>query len=366
MPQISKAALFIAPQQPLALRDCPLPELSSGEVLVEVTMCTLCGSDLHTYQGHRQSPTPSVLGHEIIGKVAELPAGEKVCDLKGRPLEMGDRISWSVAVSCGQCYFCENQLPQKCETLFKYGHEALSETSPPSGGLAEYCLLRAGTAIVSVPENLPDDIACPANCATATVAAALRVAGDCRGRCVLIQGAGLLGLTAAAMAKTRGADQVIVTDVNSTRLEEVARFGATHVVNVSHGIDELQQVVDSSTENRGVDIVLEMSGSSPAAEAVLQFLRIGGRCVLVGSVFPGPSISISPEAIVRKMWRIEGMHNYTPEDLLTAFEFLSEAQHRFPFSTLVGNRYSLEETNAAIEHALGSPSFRTAVLPGSH
>ena len=101
-------------------------------------------------------------------------------------------------------------MPQKCEQLFKYGHETLSNSRPLSGGLAEYCVLTADTPALALPETLPDKAACIANCATATVAGAFRVGGDCRGQSVLIFGAGMLGLNAAAMARHRGADQVFV------------------------------------------------------------------------------------------------------------------------------------------------------------
>ena len=83
-----------------------------------------------------------------------------------------------------------DELPQKCEQLFKYGHERITPAHPLSGGLAEFCHLALGTPILPVPDALPDLVACPVNCATATVAAALRAAGGCRGRSVLVQGAG--------------------------------------------------------------------------------------------------------------------------------------------------------------------------------
>ncbi|MCH8892175.1 MAG: alcohol dehydrogenase catalytic domain-containing protein [Chloroflexi bacterium] len=161
----ARAMVFEAPGQPLELRQFDLPELKPGEILAKVRMTTLCGSDLHTFQGDRGTPTPTILGHEILGTVAELPSGEPITDAFNQPLSIGDRITWSVAVHCGDCFFCRHNLPQKCEQLFKYGHEAIDPIHPLSGGLAEYCHLAPGTAIVRVPEVLPDQVACPANCA---------------------------------------------------------------------------------------------------------------------------------------------------------------------------------------------------------
>ena len=194
----SLAAVFYASDKPLVLERYELPALGPGEVLVRITCSTLCGSDVHTFTGRRGTPVPTILGHEIMGVVEAVDSDQGVCDYSGRPLEVGDRITWSIAASCGDCFYCDHEVPQKCDHLFKYGHEAIVPAHPLSGGLADYCHLAAGTAILRVPESLPDTVACPANCATATVAAALRLGGVCQGQSVLIQGAGMLGLTAAA------------------------------------------------------------------------------------------------------------------------------------------------------------------------
>jgi len=205
MARHARVAVFLGAGQPLELRDVSLPDLDAGEVLVKVECCTLCGSDLHTYGGRRETPLPTILGHEIMGHVAELPAGGAVLDARGERLVEGDRITWSVAVHCGDCFFCRHGLPQKCQRLFKYGHEQINGRHPLSGGLAEHCHLSRGTSIFKLDNTLPREVACPANCATATVAGALRAAGDVSGAVVIVQGAGMLGLTACAMSRHQGA-----------------------------------------------------------------------------------------------------------------------------------------------------------------
>src|SRR5690606_7982528 len=145
------------------------------------TCCTLCGSDLHTLQGKRDVPVPTILGHEVVGRVADWGGTAPPVDLVGAPLGHGDRGTWAIAASCGVCFFCLRGIPQKCESLFKYGHEQLAERHLLSGGLATHCHLTKNSAVLQLPEELPDKVASPANCATATVAAALRVAGGCQG-----------------------------------------------------------------------------------------------------------------------------------------------------------------------------------------
>jgi alcohol dehydrogenase len=357
------AAVFHRPGEPLELREFQRPVVQSGEALVEITCSTICGSDLHTIRGDRPVAGPTVLGHEIIGRIAELPAsGPQVCDVSGTPLEIGDRVTWSVAASCGACFFCGQGLAQKCEKLLKYGHET-TDRRALSGGLAEFCHLAPGTAIVNVPDELSDFVACPANCATATVAAAFRTAGGSAGKSVVIHGAGMLGLTAAAMAASQGASCVIATDISDERLARATIFGATHAISVANGTQELGATLDELTEKRGADLIFELSGSTSVVEESIEQLRIAGQLVLVGSVFPSRAAQLAPEQIVRKLLRIEGVHNYAPADLSAAVEFLKHAAGQFPFESLVDAEFSLQNANVAIERAMASRAIRLAVRP---
>jgi len=359
------AAVFLGEGKPLAIQSFELPELGTGELLVRVTCCTVCGSDLHTYEGRRETPTPTILGHEIMGEVAALAGGESFADIEGQPLKLGDRITWSIAANCDHCFYCEHDLPAKCDSLFKYGHEAIDQTHPLSGGLAEYCHLAAGTAVVQVPEALSDIVACPANCATATVAAALRVGGGCAGEVVLIQGAGMLGLSATALAATRGAAEVLVCDVDQNRLEQASRFGATQAISVAEGTEALTAAIQDLTAGRGVDLAIELSGSPASIAAGLAELRIGGRYVLVGSVFPSPDIPVSAEWIVRRWLSIHGVHNYAPRDLATAIAFLAEAHAQYPLAELVSQSFPLEQAEAAFQYAIEKRPYRVALLPAT-
>jgi len=366
----SRAAVFRSPGAPLELLTRPVPELVEGEILARVLCCTLCGSDLHTYRGRRSTPTPTILGHEILAEVAAIGAGSTATALDGREVRVGDRVTWSIAASCGTCAGCTRGLPQKCDDLFKYGHEKDDATHALSGGLADHCILRRGTAIVHVPPALDDRVACPANCATATVAAVLRAAGieaagTEAGAVVLVQGAGMLGLTAGAMSRWRGAREVITADPDARRLALAPSFGATRVVEIDPGEndDELEKTVARVTDGRGVDIAIEVSGDPAAIERGLPLLRVGGCYVWAGAVFPDRPVSILAETVVRRLVTVRGVHNYVPEDLSTAIEFLAQNHARYPFKTLVSKTFSLSDVESAFRHAIGERPLRVAVTP---
>ena len=259
-----RAVLFRGPGQPFELIESPRPTPVGAETLVRVSCCTLCTSDLHTHAGRRTEPTPAVLGHEVIGRIDSFGPNAKATDWRGAKLALGDRVSWSVAVHCGACFFCTEDLPQKCESLFKYGHERVAPPRIFTGGLADYVLLKPATAVFRVPDSLPDALAAPANCATATAAAVLRTAGNLAGRTVLVLGAGTLGLTAIAMARTDGAKAVLVSDSDATRRERALAFGAHMCSPPTKPACRPRGARDHRTR---ADIALELAGVAATVQA---------------------------------------------------------------------------------------------------
>lgn len=323
-------------------------EPGPGEVLVRIELATVCGSDLHSVGGRRPSPAPGVLGHEQVGTVLAVGPDAPRC-VDGTPVTPGLRVVWSVTASCGSCDRCARDLPQKCRRLRKYGHEPLDAAAPLTGGFATHAVLWPGTAVVAVPAAVPDVVAAPASCATATVAAALRAGGALDGRRVLVTGAGMLGVTAAAMAAAAGAE-VTVLDPDPVRRAAAVRFGA--VPDGGHG-----GVPD------GVDVAVELSGAPDAVRTCLASLGTGGTAVLAGSVSPGDPVPLDPERVVRGLHTVVGVHNYRPADLQAAVDFLAAHHDRHPFSDLVGGRFGLDELDRAFTAARAGGRPRQAVAP---
>ncbi len=357
----SLCAVYHGPGKELELTCIPLPELGPGEVLVRILGCTICGSDLHTVEGRRDTPVPTILGHEIVGAIETLGPGAPATDAAGHSLHIGDRVTWSIVANCGDCFFCRRELPQKCVAMVKYGHEAMRPGRELTGGLAEHCVLAPGTAIVRLPGSLPLEVACPTNCATATVAAAMAAAGDVTDCNVCVLGAGMLGLTACAMSCTAGASNVVAVDVATSRLQRAGAFGATQAILPS----SIGETTRSVTSGYGFDIVLELSGSTEAFHQGWGALRTGGTMVLVGSVFPAPPVPIALEQIVRRNVTLRGIHNYAPKDLVTAVEFLANNQGRYPFAELVSEWYPLKQVTSALSAGRDPAKIRVGVRPGS-
>lgn len=361
--RFARAAVMVEPRQDLVLREYPVPHAPPGGAVVRVTCCTICRSDLHTWRGLRPAPTPIILGHEIVGTIAELGPG-LARDVRDQPLAVGDRVTWTLHSACGKCRYCvEFRLPMKCRSLRKYGHDSCQAPPHLRGGLAEYCQIDAGTSLLKLPPGLPDFAAAPANCAAATAAAAWEAAELKSGDSVLIQGAGALGCYAAALAAHAGCRRVVVVDVNARRLQFIRRFGATDCIDASNAAVDAVAAIKELTEGLGVDAALEVAGDPAIIETGLLSLRTGGRYIELGCSFPGARATIDMSIVLWKLLTVRGVHNYDVRHLITAVDALHEAQDRFPLGDVVGASFGLEEVNAALRAAHEGTAMRVAVIP---
>lgn len=362
------AMVWYEPGRPHEALAAPGVRLSQGEALVEVELATVCGSDVHTVRGDRPAPAPLVLGHEQVGRVVAVGDGAVRAD--GSALELGDRVVWSVAVSCGDCDRCRRGLEQKCRSLAKYGHEKVHRGWELSGGFATHVQLRAGTAVVRVGEQVPALVAAPASCATATAVAALDAAAErvpLAGAAVLVTGGGMIGLSVAAIAREAGAE-VVVSEPDASRRALARRLGAIAVdPGAARGAEEHLDSVLERLAARGIPellVAIEASGAPPAVLGAIGAVGVGGVVVLVGSVSPGTELRLDPERLVRGLVTITGVHNYTGAQLERAVAFLERSWMSLPLDELVGITHGLEELDVALAEAATGEYVRVGVAPG--
>jgi putative phosphonate catabolism associated alcohol dehydrogenase len=338
---LARAQVFQGFGLPMVPARLPLPEsLQPDEVLVEITLATICGSDLHTVDGRRQTPVPGILGHEAVGRVI----------LSARPeIREGQRVTWSLTDSCGKCPACSQwRLPEKCNRLFKYGHAAATDGTGLNGCYCSHIVLRSGTTVIPLPDHLSDRLVAPANCALATIVNALTELPEPCER-VLVQGAGLLGIYACAYLKSQGTHEVYCMDVAPVRLAMISEFGGIPVLDTDSLAD--------------IDMVIEVAGTSAVVGDGFRVLRPGGHYVWAGMVHPQTHLQLTGEAIVRKCLSIRGVHNYSPKHLIAAIDFLNRHHHRFPFDGLISPSMPLEEIDKAFELTRRRTWQRVALKP---
>ncbi len=361
---ISKAMVFTGVGRPLEMREYQVVPPVPGGILVKVTMSSICGSDLHTTLGARPAPVPTILGHEIIGTIVALGKGV-TADTLGRPLKEGDRITWTIFASCGNCYFCRiKSLPMKCVKLFKYGHESCAAAPHLNGGYAEYCYVIPGTSVFKLPETVSDEEAVPANCGLATVMQAYDGTGIQPEDQVVIQGAGLLGIYAAAVAKDRGAGKVLILDVVPERLEMARKFGADIALDIRELADaDIISFVMDHTGGWGADLVLELAGTPKVLAAGLKMLRKGGQYCWQGNVFPGAKVEVDACEVITRWLTIRGFHNYDALQLAEAVGFIERTREKYPFSEIVSHKFPLADLAKGLKLAEERKAVRAAVCP---
>ena len=363
-PRTARAAVYDAPNTPFVIRRYPLRDARRDEVLVRVTMSTICRSDIHSYHGHRPNPCPGILGHEIIGVIDQLGADIET-DLRGDPVAVGDRITWTEYFHHGPSYYREvHDLPQKSVGVRKYGHDLVADDPHFLGGFAEYCYVLPGTGILKLPDELSDEEATPINCGVATVVAITEATRIAMGDVVAVQGLGLLGLYVCAVAKARGARRVVGLDSVADRLAAAGKFGADAVIDVAgRGSRDVVTAVRNLAPPDGVDAVIEVCGNAAVIPDGLAMLRVGGRYTLGGIVTPDAGVTIDANVLVKKLITVRGVHNYHPRHLVQALDFVVANRHRFPFREIVDARFTLDQLNEAFRRAAERTVLRAAVVP---
>jgi D-arabinose 1-dehydrogenase-like Zn-dependent alcohol dehydrogenase len=358
------------PRAPFELVEVPLPEPGPGEVLVEIVQTNVCGSDVHLWRGEIAPgfPRDVVLGHEMAGHVAALgPGAER--DSAGRPLAVGDPITFRYYEPCGRCRSCARGLPRACAGSLASVLRPASLPPRLVGGFATHYLVTAGRSRFRLPDGVSPQVAAGANCALAQVVQGFREARLEPGETVVVQGCGGLGLYATAVAKARGARLVVAIDRIAARAELARRFGADVAIDASALDDprERTRAVLEATGGEGGDVVVDVVGRAAVIAEGIRMLAPAGRYVEMGSIVPRDDAVVDASILVGGNRSIIGVALYDDRSLLEALDFLATTSA--PVDELVGATFGLDELDRALQAASaldgGAPTVgRIGVRPG--
>jgi threonine dehydrogenase-like Zn-dependent dehydrogenase len=268
-PGMMKALVFNGDQK-IGLEERPIPKAGPGEAVIEVTLTTICGTDVHIVKGEYPVKRGLTLGHEAVGRIHELGSG-----LSG--YEVGERVLVGAITPCGQCNYCLGGNLSQCGGTM--GGWKLGNTI--DGVQAQYVLIPYAQAnMAKIPDELSDEqVILLADIASTGFSAS--ESGQVKiGDSVAIFAEGPIGLCATAGAKLRGAGQIFAVDSNSVRLEQALKMGAHHAVDISKQ-DPVEEIL-RLTERRGVDVAIEALGRQETFENALRVLRPGGTLSSLG------------------------------------------------------------------------------------
>ncbi len=320
-----KAMVLREFNQPLVLSEIPQPSIGPGEVLIKVKACGVCYTDVKIASGLTPDVgLPRVLGHEVAGEVAALGKGVK-------DFREGDRVSLYFYLHCGQCEYCLRKRENLCVRLRgRIGFHW-------DGGYAEYTKIPA-THAFKVPSGVPFEEAAILADAVATPLHALKEQAELKaGETVAIIGAGGLGLQAVQIGKFLGA-RVLSVDLEEKRLAMAKTMGAEETFKATG--KDLEDSILSYTGGLGVDTVLDLVGKNETMHSSLNFLKKGGKLILVGYSFDQP-FSIFPAVIMRGEFRIIGSRACRIQDMEEVIDWVA-AQKIKP---LVSETIPLEQAN---------------------
>lgn len=346
-----RASVLVAPGKPLETWDLPEPDVEPGAVLLETIASEVCGTDVHLFHGRLAGvPYPIIPGHVSTGRVLE--ARGAVADVHGHALRRGDVVTfYDVHEICGRCWYClVARQPNRCPSRRVYGI-TYSAKDGPLGGWAERIYLKPGVRIFRLPEPLSADDVIGGGCGLFTGFAAVERATPQMGDVVVVQGAGPVGLSAAAFAALRGAATVIVIGAPAARLELARALGADVTLSLTeHSPEEREATVRALTEGRGADVVIEAAGSPAAIPEGFRLLRDGGTYVVAGHYTDVGSVTVNfhtdvnrKHADVRGQWGTDFRHLYR------ALTLLAKHHARLPFARVIGARYGLAQASRALD-----------------
>lgn len=252
----------------VGVMDMPDLEVGPHDVKIEVAYCAICGSDPHIVSGiFPERVVPFGLGHEVSGVITEVGSEADV-----KKFKVGDRVAGNFLRFCGRCYYCQNGMQQFCTN---------SKDEADSPGMSEYVVWDEGQVW-----KIPDKVSLKEACLLEPTAIATRIADKSRimaGQRVAIQGGGPIGLLTLQVMKMRGATSLTLIEPIAERRELARQTGADYVIDPN--AQDVAAVCNELTGGLGYDIVVEVSGFSPAAHIPLEIASCGGT-VLFSAMFP--------------------------------------------------------------------------------
>ena len=328
MTDMMKAAVLHALKEPLRIERIPIPSPGHGQLLIKVTACGVCHSDLHAVDGDWTPPPviPLIPGHEVAGRVAKIGPG-----VTG--FAAGDEVGvpWMYS-SCGSCEFCLAGM----ETICKQG-EATGYTKP--GGYAEYMVAEAAF-VGRLPKGTDPYAMAPILCAGVTTYRGLKRTGARPGQWVVVAGIGGLGHVAVQYARAMGL-RVAAVDVADEKLRLATSLGAEIVVNAASTdpVAAIQEMIG------GAHAAVVTAVAAKAFEQAILMLRPAGTVAYIG--LPGgksDEIRASISAIVNGELSVRGSNVGTRQDLNEAIAFAANGLVKAKIRTI-----ALEEINAVLD-----------------
>jgi L-iditol 2-dehydrogenase len=340
-----QAHVLVRPGE-ISLCEVPRPLPGPEEVVVRIRAALTCGTDLKAFlRGHPKFPMPTPFGHEFAGEIADL--GSRV-----RGFREGDPVMAVPTAPCGQCYYCQHDQENLCETVME---------TMVLGAYAEYIKLPARIVKVNLyrkPDNVPFPVAAllePLACVLHGLEFVTLRPDDT----VVLVGAGAISLLHLLVLRAMGIERVAVLGRRPKRAQHARRLGADQVF-IGGLPDGREQVLDY-THGRGADVVIECTGQVAVWEAAPGLARRGGQVVLFGGCPSGSQSRFDTQRLHYDQLRIISPFHFTPRAVRRAYELLTNDS--FNGQALITGAYPLRSLEQALHEHQRGDGIKFAVVP---
>lgn len=322
----------------------PDPAIGDEDVLVKVSACGVCHTDLH-YIDHG-TPTfkkpPLVLGHEPSGIVAE-------CGSRVETFKKGDRVLLPSVYGCGRCFFCRTGRENICEQMVMFGNNV-------DGAYAEFIKAPAKD-IFHLPAEIPLEEGAIIADALSTPYHAVRNRAEVKaGDTVVVLGCGGVGINVVQIAAAVGGS-VIAIDKIPQKLEWAKKLGASATLNPDE-VGDVAKAVRKLTAG-GADIAIEAIGNPKTIDLAFQCVRTGGRLVIVG--YSAENATLFASRVMYREMEIRGSLGCRPVDYPKLLELVRLGKVKV--KELVTHKFPLEDINTAFDYLRRGESLRSVVIP---
>lgn len=327
-------AAFVKDSSSVVVEDVEKPILGTGDVLVKMHACGICGSDLEKVFGKYSQPSTR-LGHEPSGTIEKV--GENVTDFK-----KGDRVFVHHHVPCYSCHFCLHGNETMCE---KY-----SETNLSPCGLAEEFIVPQWNVnhggILKIPDSMSFEEAAMIEPLACCIRAWDKFSFQ-KGDSTAIFGVGATGMMHVMLSIIHEFDKIFCIDVNEFRLDFARKFNITDAIKSS--VPDIKQKILDQTDNRGVDVAIVATGSLQALSSAIDLVRKGGTVVMFGVPSKGAMINLNMSGIYSKEITMISSYAASDSDTKAALELIQSS--KIDVKKLITHRYNIKDSPKAFEHA---------------
>ncbi len=291
----------------LEIAEAPDPQPGEGELLLRVSACGICGSELEAFRNRSPRRVPPLfLGHEFCGEVVD--TGRGVSNFK-----TGQRVVSHALIGCGECVRCRRGEVNLCANRHVFGMQRL-------GAFAEL-VTAPEKSVVAWPDHLPAEAAS----LTEVLSNGVHVVGLSKRlnpRKVLILGAGPIGLMTLQAFQAMTDAEIMVTEILPERLKTATKLGAKLAINPHQ--DDLQSAVLDWTDGEGADVVVDAVGLSDTKLQSLPATRPGGATVWIGT--HENTITMDSYDITLSERCVQGSYGATMEELQFSVDLLASGK----------------------------------------